>query len=217
MTSTDAFVPPAGWSCAPLRDLCASLQTGPARRAEDRGRTWADGGAPLVLPRDLQGQRILTGEAAHVPAIPPDGARTLVKYELAEGDILLTRTGTVGRCALVTGEHAGWLFHPNLVRIRLPEARQVSATYLVAYLSATAAQDWITARTAGSVIPSLSLRTLGELPVLVPPAAEQEAIGATLAALDAKIRAHTEIARVTRDYRSVLADALMTGVLPTEP
>ncbi|MBB5127321.1 restriction endonuclease S subunit [Streptomyces albaduncus] len=67
------------------------------------------------------------------------------------------------------------------------------------------------------VRPSLSLRTLGELPVLVPPTAEQESIGATLAALDAKIQTHTEIARVTRDYRSVLADALMTGVLPTEP
>ncbi len=43
--------------------------------------------------------------------------------------------------------------------------------------------------------------------MLLPPAAEQEAIGATLAALDAKVRAHTEIARVTQVYRRVLADA----------
>ncbi|MER5842657.1 restriction endonuclease subunit S [Streptomyces prasinus] len=219
MTVADEFLPPTGWSCSPLRELCASIQSGPGRRAEDKGHTRANGGVPLVLPRHLAEQRIVTvtEEAGADPAIPGHRARTLVKYELAEGDILLTRTGTVGRCALVTGEHAGWLFHPNLVRLRLPGARRVSTAYLTAYLSATAARDWIRNRTSGAVIPSLSIRTLGELPVLVPPAAEQTAIGATLAALDAKIQAHAEIARVTRDYRSVLADALMTGTLPAEP
>ncbi|MGY0068239.1 restriction endonuclease subunit S [Streptomyces sp. QTS137] len=219
MTTADEFVPPAGWSCSPLRELCASIQSGPGPRAQDKGHTRANGGTPLVLPRHLAGQRIVTEteEAGADPAIPRDRARTLMKYELAEGDILLTRTGTVGRCALVTGEHAGWLFHPNLVRLRLPEVRRVSAPYLTACLSATAAQDWIKARTAGSVIPSLSIRTVGELPVLVPPAAEQAMIGATLAALDAKIQAHSGIVRVTREYRSVLADALMTGTLPAEP
>ncbi|MER6527083.1 restriction endonuclease subunit S [Streptomyces sp. NPDC001508] len=217
MTTTDALVPPAGWSSRPLRELCASIQTGRGLRAEDRGRTRAEGGGtPLVQPRDLRGQRIVTEGAADVPAIPWERARTLAKYELAEGDVLLTRTGTMGRCALVTGEHAGWLFHPNLVRLRLPEGRPVSAAYLVAYLSATAAQEWIRARAAGAVIPSLSIRTLGELPVLVPPAPEQAAIGATLAALDDKIQAHLEIARATGAYRSALADALMRGVLSDE-
>ncbi|MFF7471137.1 restriction endonuclease subunit S [Streptomyces sp. NPDC008092] len=216
MTTTDEFAP-RGWSRRSLRELCASIQTGPGQRSEDRGRTRANGGTPLVLPRDLRGRRIFTEEAAAVPAVPWERARTLVKYELAEGDILLTRTGTVGRCALVTGEHVGWLFHPNLVRLRLPEAGPVTAAYLVACLSATTAQDWIRSRAAGAVIPSLSIRTLGELSVLLPPAAEQAAIGATLAALDDKIQAHTEIARVTGAYRGVLVDALMSGVLSPEP
>ncbi|MFF9059754.1 restriction endonuclease subunit S [Streptomyces sp. NPDC014882] len=218
MRTADELVPPPGWSRRSLAELCLSISTGPTQRAEDKGRTRADGGTPLVLPRDLRGRRIVTVEdAAAVPVIPWDRARTLAKYELAEGDVLLTRTGTVGRCALVTGEHVGWLFHPNLVRLRLPEAGPVGAAYLAAYLSATAAQEWIRDRTSGSVIPSLSIRTLSELPVLLPPAAEQAAIGATLAALDDKIQAHNEIARATRAYRGVLADALMNGVLSAEP
>ncbi|UUU23161.1 restriction endonuclease subunit S [Streptomyces sp. DSM 40750] len=220
MTTTEGtkgFVPPAGWSSCLLGELWASIQAGPGQRTEDKGLTQADGGVPVVLPRDLRGRRIVTEEAPAVPAIPWDRARTLAKYELAEGDILITRTGTVGRCALVTGEHAGWLFHPNLVRLRLPGAGGVEAAYLAAYLSATTAQDWIRTRTAGAVIPSLSIRTLGELPVLVPSVAEQTAIGATLAALDDKIQAYAEITRATRAYRSVLADALMNGVLSAEP
>lgn len=219
MTTTDEAVP-LGWSRGILRELCASIQAGPVMRTEDRGRTRAhgDGGTPVVLPRDLRGQRIVPEEATDTPVIPWNRARTLVKYELAAGDILLTRTGTVGRCALVTGAHVGWLFHPNLVRLRLPEERTelVSAGYLAACLSATAAQDWIRTRTAGAVIPSLSIRTLGELPVLLPPATLQETIGATLAALDDKIQAHTEIVRATRDYRAVLADALTNGLLSAE-
>jgi type I restriction enzyme S subunit len=218
VTTSDEPALPTGWSRRPLRELCGSIQAGPAQRAEDKSRARASGGTPLVLPRDLRGRRIVTEEAASVPAVPWERARSLTKYELAEGDILLTRTGTVGRCALVTAEHTGWLFHPNLVRLRLPEEGPVTAAYLVAYLSATAAQDWIRAQgVAVAVVPSLSIRTLSELPVLLPPDADQAAIGATLAALDDKIQAHTEIARATRAYRSELADALMNGVLPAEP
>jgi type I restriction enzyme, S subunit len=217
VTTTEGPVLPNGWSHRPLQELWASIQAGPGQRAADRGLTQADGGVPVVLPRDLRSRRVLTEDASAVPAIPWDRARALAKYELAEGDILLTRTGTVGRCALVSGEHAGWLFHPNLVRLRLPGAGPVGADYLAAYLSATTAQDWIRTRSAGAVIPSLSIRTLGELPVLVPPADEQAAIGATLAALDDKIQAYSEITRATRAYRGLLADALLNGVLSAKP
>ncbi|MBQ0830816.1 restriction endonuclease subunit S [Streptomyces tagetis] len=208
---------PEGWRCAPLRDLCASLRAGPASRVQDKGHTQADGGVPVVLPRDLGGQRITTAEPGLVPAVPRERARALEQHLLAEGDILITRTGNVGRLALVTGEHSGWLFHANLVRMRLPGAGPAQAPYLAAYLSSGTAQDWVRARTAGSVIPSVSIRTLGELPVPLPPQAEQRAIGATLAALDEKIRAHTEIARTTVQYRAVLADALLTGVVTAQP
>jgi type I restriction enzyme S subunit len=208
---------PGSWQRIPLKDLCASVQAGPAGRAQDKGHTQADGGVPVVLPRDLRGQRITTAEPATVPAVPSERARTLEKYLLARGDILVTRTGNVGRLALVTGEHSGWLFHPNLVRLRLPDAGPARASYLVAYLSSGIAQDWVRARAAGSVIPSVSIRTLGELPVPLPPDAEQRAIGATLAALDDKIHWHTEIARATGEYRDALADALVTGVLTAEP
>ncbi|MCM1968784.1 MULTISPECIES: restriction endonuclease subunit S [Streptomyces] len=213
---TEEAALPTGWSRPLLKELWASAQTGPSRRPADRERTVADGGAPVVLPRDLRGLRVVTGEPRDIPAIPWDRARMLARYELAAGDVLVTRTGTVGRCALVTGEHQGWLFHPNLVRLRLPKGGRVTAAYLAAYLGTPTAQDWIRTRTAVAVIPSLSIRTLGELPVVLPPLGEQEAIGATLAALDDKIQAHSEIIRATRAYRDLLADALMNGALPVE-
>ncbi|MFJ5308363.1 restriction endonuclease subunit S [Streptomyces sp. NPDC088350] len=209
---------PGDWPLIPLKDLCQSLQTGPAGHAQDKGHTQADGGVPIVLPRDLNGHRIVSAaDPAVVPAMSWERARTRQLYLLTAGDILLTRTGTVGRLALVTGEHDGWLFHPNLVRIRLPDDGAARSSYLAAYLSSHSAQDWVRTRAAGAVIPSVSLRTLGELPVPLPSAAEQRSIGETLAALDDKIRAHSEIARATGEYRDVLAEALLTGALTTGP
>ncbi|MEV6739301.1 restriction endonuclease subunit S [Streptomyces sp. NPDC051104] len=208
--SEDEGALPAGWQRLALKDLC-SFQVGPAIKEE--GRTVADEGVPLVLPRDLSHQRITP--AGRVGVVP-DKARNLQKYQLAEGDVLVTRTGTVGRCALVTAEQHQWLYHANLVRLRLKQPAPFLPEYLAAYLSASAAQKWIESRSVAMVIPSISTRALGELPVSVPPAEEQKAIGDTLAALDEKVRVHTEIARTTGEYRSLLADLLMTGALSAE-
>ncbi|MEU6228712.1 restriction endonuclease subunit S [Streptomyces sp. NPDC047042] len=202
---------PEGWQRLPLRDLC-SFQVGPAVKGKER--TDADEGVPLVLPRDVVHQRITPAESIGVVL---ERARMLQKYRLIEGDVLVVRTGTVGRCAMVTGEQEGWLYHANLFRLRLFDDPDRSlAAYLTGYLSAGFAQSWMHQRSASAVIPSLSTRELGELPVFVPPPAEQRAIGATLAALDEKVRLHTEIARATGEFRGTLADLLMTGVLSPE-
>jgi type I restriction enzyme S subunit len=201
---------PAGWQHSTLKELC-SFQVGPAVKGEER--TDAEAGVPLVLPRDVVHQRITPVENVGVVL---EKARTLQKYVLTEGDVLVIRTGTVGRCALVTREYGGWLYHANLFRLRLGSPDRDLAAYLVGYLSAGFAQDWMRRRAAGAVIPSLSTRELGELPVFVPPPAERQAIGETLGVLDEKVRVHTEIAQATGEYRSALADLLMTGALAVE-
>jgi hypothetical protein len=198
---------PAGWHRLALKELC-SFQVGPAVKGEER--TDAHAGVRLVLPRDVVHQRITPAESV---GVVPEKARTLRKYRLVLGDVLLVRTGTVGRCAMVTGEQEGWLYHANLVRLRLQDPNLSLAAYLTGYLSAGFAQGWIHKRSASAVIPSVSARELGELPVFVPPPEEQESIGATLAALDEKVRVHTEIVRATGEYRALLADLLMTGGL----
>ncbi|CQR63288.1 restriction endonuclease subunit S [Streptomyces leeuwenhoekii] len=199
-----------GWRRLFLKELC-SFQVGPHLRTEER--TEGQDGVPLVLPRDLVHQRISPTERV---GVVPEKARALSRHLLRAGDLLIVRTGSVGRCALVTEKQAGWLCHANLVRLRLDRPDPSLAAYLAGYLSAGFAQDWIHQRTVSSVIPSVSTRELGGLPVLLPPTAEQKAIGETLAALDEKVRVHTEIARATGEYRALLADLLMTGALGSE-
>ncbi|MFH9084635.1 restriction endonuclease subunit S [Streptomyces sp. NPDC017673] len=62
---------------------------------------------------------------------------------------------------------------------------------------------------------SITVRTLHDLPVPLPPLDQQREIGAALHVIDEKIRAHEEIIRVTVDLREALCDLLMPGDLPT--
>lgn len=143
-------------------------------------------------------------------------ARALRRYRIAAGDILLTRTGTVGRAGLVTTDEDGWLYNTHLLRVRAHDPAQ--APYLLAFISHRRAADWLDRRAVGTTgMRSITVRTLADLPVSLPPLDRQRDIGAALTAVDEKIRAHEEIVRVTMELRETLSDLLLSGRLPTSP
>ncbi|MPY52627.1 restriction endonuclease subunit S [Streptomyces acidicola] len=199
---------PQGWRLAPLGEICDIQAGGPAVRRNEQVRA----GVPLVRPADLHHQRILARSA--MVHVDPETARGLRKYRIATDDILVTRTGTVGRVALVATDESGWLYNTHLLRVRAHDPAQ--APYLLACLSHRRVADWLERRAAGTTgMRSITVRTLQDLPVPLPPLDRQREIGAALKAVDEKIRAHEEIVRVTTELRETLAELLMTGRLPT--
>ncbi len=206
---SDAPQLPRGWRRQPLGEICEVQAGGPLLM-----RVPSDVGDPVVVvqPADVRGERVTTGKTI---LVPPNKTRGLGRYRLAPDDILVTRSGTVGRAALVTGGMAGAVYNTHLLRLRPHDSKQ--AAYLVSYLSRPGVSDWMLRRASGSAIKSITPRVLAELPVLLPPPKEQETIGATLAALNEKIRAHEDTARATADLRDSLADLLMTGQLSPGP
>ncbi|MFJ9867174.1 restriction endonuclease subunit S [Streptomyces sp. NPDC101165] len=201
---------PQGWRRAPLGEICDIQAGGPAVRRNEQAQT----GIPLVRPADLGHQRISARSA--MVHVDPETARGLRKYRIVTDDILVTRTGTVGRVALVTDDESGWLYNTHLLRVRAHDPAQ--APYLLAYLSHRRVADWLERRAAGTTgMRSITVRTLQDLPVSLPPLDRQREIGAALKAVDEQIRAHEEIVRVAADLRETLAELLMTGRLPTGP
>jgi restriction endonuclease S subunit len=90
--------------------------------------------------------------------------------------------------------------------------------YLLAYLSHRGVSDWLERRAAGTTgMRSITVRTLLDLPISLPPLDRQREIGAALKAVDEKIRAHEEVVRVTTELRETLAELLMANRLPTGP
>ncbi|MFE7596811.1 restriction endonuclease subunit S [Streptomyces sp. NPDC057494] len=170
-------------------------------------------GVPVVGARDIVGHRVTRVPERHVV---PDERRVGRDYRLEAGDVLLTRSGTVGRVALVTETEKGWLHGPHLIRLRVRADAELDPEYLATYLSASAAQERFQRVATGSAIQHISMKMLGQLPVRLPPLAEQHEIGRTLAALDEKVRAHEEVVRATGALRSTLADLLTSEDMPDD-
>ncbi|MEU2712485.1 restriction endonuclease subunit S [Streptomyces sp. NPDC007205] len=199
---------PPGWRCVPLGEVCDIQAGGPAVRRNEH----VQAGVPVVRPGDLRHQRISAQSVVHVG---PETAGGLLKYRIAADDILVTRTGTVGRVALVTDRESGWLYNTHLLRVRAHDPAQ--APYLLAHLSLRQVAEWLERRAAGTTgMRSITVRTLQDLPVPLAPFDRQREIGAALKAVDEKIRAHEEIVRVATDLRATLAELLMADRLPTD-
>ncbi|MEU3659145.1 restriction endonuclease subunit S [Streptomyces sp. NPDC032940] len=201
---------PQGWTPVRLGEICDIQGGGPAVRSTEH----VEGGVPLVRPADLRHRRVSARSA--MICVDPERARGLGKYRLLADDILVTRTGTVGRVALVTGQEGGWLYNTHLFRVRAIDPLQ--APYLLARLAHHSSGDWLERRAAGTTgMRSITLRTLMDLPVPLPTADRQREIGAALQAVDEKIRAHEEVVRATADLRGTLADLLLSDRMPSGP
>jgi hypothetical protein len=94
---------------------------GPATLTRDEQQ---DGWTPIVLPRNVRRRAI---SHAELDLVPPETAAKMERFRLAEGDIIGSRTGTLGRFGLVSAEEPGWLLGPGCVRLR-PRPAQIPTT-----------------------------------------------------------------------------------------
>jgi len=195
---------PEDWTAVHLGDVCDIL-AGPSGGVL-QGETHTASGVPVVGPRDLKGNRIVLDGSL---SVDPDTAEKLRRYRLAAGDIVCARTGEIGRHALVHGAQAGYLFGTACLRLRPREP--VSHGYLAYYLDHPGVRDWIDRNATGSAIPSLSAATLGALPLVLPPAWIQTAVGEILGALDEQIAVHEQISRTAARLRDALLPLLVAG------
>ncbi|WP_231504882.1 MULTISPECIES: restriction endonuclease subunit S [Mycobacterium] len=102
------------------------------------------------------------------------------------GDIVYSRRGDVEKCALVTEVENGWLCGTGCLLVRVG-GPTVDARCLAYALSLPATRNWITRHAVGATMPNLNTGVLREVPVYLPPVAEQRSIASTLGALDDKI------------------------------
>lgn len=145
---------------------CAELSPG---RSVSAGELVSepDGERPVsyVRIKDIQNGAASKGSdwvrATALPGIEP-------RWRLVAGDVLLSKSGTIGKAGIVRNGAVDGIAANGLYVIRVDPGR-LDPHFLIAYLASAACQNWLNAQSRGAVIRHLNRAVLEQLPVPLPP------------------------------------------------
>lgn len=165
---------PTGWRWARLGDVCrGNGQYGLSVKADP-----AAPGTPLLRMGNISDGRILWDDLKYV-SLSKDEERA---YLLQEGDLLFNRTNSaelVGKSAVFDGTRKA-AFASYLIRFRLLPDKS-DPNFLCRYINSSGGRVFIQqnmARAIGQV--NISASTMNNMPIPLPPLAEQKRIAAAL-------------------------------------
>jgi type I restriction enzyme S subunit len=196
-------------------DSADAVQVGPMSM---QSRDFTEKGVPVLNVGCVQ----LNGfDESKLDHMPTEKADSFSRYKIAADDILFTRSGTVGRCALATSRQDGWLMTFHLLRVR-PNPGKCLPKYLLFVLQGSSnVLRQTTGAAIGSTRAGFNTRLLAELDVPLPPFGEQQEIVhriESLFALADRLEARFAEAqkRVNSITQSILAKAFRGELVPTE-
>jgi type I restriction enzyme S subunit len=208
---------PEHWDVKSLRRLNCLVQAGPFG-SQLHADEYVLGGTPLVNPTNMINGRIVPSEDVTVRA---DVVERLRHQVLRTGDIVFSRRGELGRCALVGPTEAGWLCGTGSMIVRLEDVA-ADPGYLSSYLSLGVVRQYFESFSVGAVMDSLSSSTLLALSPVLPPLPEQAAIATFLdretARVDALVAEQERLVELLREKRqAVISHAVTKGLNPKVP
>ena len=206
---TEISIIPATWVVAKLGDLCKKPEYGWTTKAQNDA-----GNLKLLRTTDISRGSI---DWATVPFCEQEPL-TPEKFLLAEGDIVISRAGSVGLSALIHNCPAA-VFASYLIRFR-PKP-ELDKKYVHYYLSSPSYWEQISQESAGIALQNVNARKLAGLSVPLPPLAEQRRIVVEIETqftrLDASVAALRRAQANLKRYRaSVLKAACEGRMVPTE-
>ena len=129
-----------------------------------------------------------------------------------EDDIILSKTGTIGKTAIIPKNHFKMTLNPQFVVFK---EVQLLPKYLYYQTACDFFKHFLYSEKTGSTIPTISQEKIGNFSVLYPPRAEQEEISRYLdrktRAIDAQLVAIKKQLELFKEYRITLISKVVTG------
>ncbi|WP_146528344.1 N-6 DNA methylase [Novipirellula artificiosorum] len=132
---------------------------------------FADEAIPYLRIKDIQGGSITSGSSWLMPAA---ASNLDPRKKVRGGDVLLSKSGTIGKTGIVRDQASGGVASSGLFVLRVQPG--IDPNYLVAYLQSEDARTWLDERARGSAARHLSAKTLESLPIPVPAMQVQERV-----------------------------------------
>ena len=199
---------PAKWRVTSIGSVCSKPQYGWTTSAADFGEV------KLLRTTDITRGPVDWSSVPFCQDAPPD----VEKYLLAEGDIVVSRAGSVGvSCRVIAPERA--VFASYLIRFRPKE--DVDGKYLTYVLQSPAYWAQVRGSTAGIAIPNVNASKLEAFTFPLAPLPEQRRIVAEIekqfTRLEAGVAALRRVHANLKRYRAAVLKAACEGrLVPTE-
>ncbi len=171
------------WTKCTLNDICdkanGHIQTGPFG-SQLHQSDYSETGTPVVMPKDIIDGTITEDGIARVS---DSHVQRLSRHRVQLGDILFSRRGDVGRCALVCEREVGWLCGTGCLRVTV-DSKMADSKYIFYYLQQPTSMDWIEKHAIDATMLNLNTGILGSVPVAFPDLPTQHCIASILSAYD---------------------------------
>ena len=195
---------PDGWAWTTLGEICSKPQYGWTTKGVGHGRI------KLLRTTDIAKNWLDWRSVPFCSADPPEPE----KYLLADGDIVISRAGSVGVSALLQQPIPAAVFASYLVRFR---ALGGVPRYIASFLKSPAYWAAISHGASGIAMPNVNAKKLAALPIPFAPLLEQHRIvprlEALLARLDDGIDALKRAEASLERYRASVLKAAVEGRL----
>ena len=168
------FEIPEGWCWVRYSELMNSMSTGPFGSMLHKS-DYVQDGIPLVNPANIVNGRIV---ASNKMMVSTETAKRLESYILKAGMIIMGRRGEMGRCAVVGYQENGWLCGTG--SFFMMHTCHMYVHYISMLFSTPYAKGYLSGASVGTTMSNLNHKILSDMPVPLPPLAEQKRIVARL-------------------------------------
>jgi restriction endonuclease S subunit len=127
-------------------------------------------------------------DVAALPSLTPEIQRRIARYTVAEGDIVISIAGSIGRVAWIPRDLAGANLTENAARLVARSPDRYDPAYLVAALRSPAVQAQIERLTGQVTIGKLALYRIEQIVVPLPELSEQRRFAALVARGEGALR-----------------------------
>jgi type I restriction enzyme S subunit len=158
----------AGWQTKRLGDL-VEVQNGYAFSSRD----YSESGHFLMRIGNVQNGFISLADPKFVDL---GASQKLQRFELSEGDILVSLTGNVGRIGVLKKEHTPAALNQRVARISINKGSPASREFLLFFLYSDLFREELMDAGHGAAQQNVSTKDILEIEIAVPPLPEQERI-----------------------------------------
>lgn len=167
------------WYKDTLGNVSEKIQTGPFG-SQLHQSDYRDEGVPVIMPKDMLDGRI---SILSIARISEEHVERLKQHKVKSGDIVYSRRGDVGKCALITDKEENWLCGTGCLKVTL-NPKKIIPKFAFYQLQRKESIGWLINHAVGSTMLNLNTSILTKLPIEITDLDKQQSIVNILASYD---------------------------------